>query len=437
MNTVPKPNRSCAFVLPFPSHGKCRLLPVAVVLALFVLCLGGPVRAQESSTDPRDLKIRELEKSVGALEGRIDAMDRTKASLGGTWADKFTFGGYGEIHANFGEGKAPDQIDIHRLVAYVGYEFNDWIRFHSETEIEHAFVSGESGGEISIEQAYLDFLLSDRLNVRFGRFLTPIGIINRKHEPPTFNGVERPSFDRFIIPTTWFSDGIGIFGSLAPSLKYEAYVAGGLDGSKFDAVDGIREGRIEERPSLNDPAFMGRLDYYPFAGRPAAYGQVARVGASAYYSGLNNGNEGNNPGIKGDIVILSADAEYSIAKFDFRGVITHERVHGAKELGNGTASGIFGWYLDGGYHVFPDAWKKGKLAKSDAVVFVRYEDFDTQFRMPDGVVKDPAGDRTQWTGGVNFYLTPNLVAKADYQVPRDGAGKHLPNLINFGVGWQF
>jgi hypothetical protein len=419
-----------------PLSGR-KLLATAAALALLVS--GTPSRsfAQEQAPDSRERKIQDLEKSVKDLSARIDEIGKSRSPEGGSWMDKFTLGGYGEIHANFGEGKAPDQIDIHRLVAYVGYEFNDWIRFHSETEIEHGFVSNESGGEISIEQVYLDFLLSDRLNVRFGRFLTPIGIINRKHEPPTFNGVERPSFDRFLIPTTWFSDGIGIFGSLAPALKYEAYVAGGLDGSKFDAVDGIREGRIEERPSLNDPAFMGRLDYYPFAGRPAAYGQVARVGASAYYSGLNNGNKGNNPGIKGDIVILSADAEYSIAKFDFRGVITHERIHGAKELGNGTASGIFGWYLEGGYHVFPGAWKTGKLAKSDAVVFVRYEDFDTQFRMPDGVVKDPAGDRTQWTGGVNFHLTPNLVAKADFQVPRDGTGRDLPNLINFGVGWQF
>jgi len=437
MNTVSNKNHLRLFPHPFLSSGIRGFLSAAAIAAFVFLCLAGPARAGENTADPRDRKIQELEKTVGALSERVDAMDKAKASSGGSAADKFTFGGYGEIHANFGEGKAPDQIDIHRLVAYVGYEFNDWIRFHSETEIEHGFVSSESGGEISIEQAYLDFLLSDRLNVRFGRFLTPIGIINRKHEPPTFNGVERPAFDRFIIPTTWFSDGVGIFGSLAPALKYEAYVAGGLDGSKLGAVDGIREGRIEERPSLNDPAFMGRLDYYPFAGRSAAYGQVARVGASAYYSGLNNGNEGNNPGIKGDVVILSADAEYSFTKFDFRGVITHERIHGAKEIGNGTASGIFGWYLEGGVHVFPDAWKKGKLAKSDAVVFVRYEDFDTQHRMPDGVVKDPAGDRTQWTGGVNFYLTRNLVAKADYQVPRDGTGQHLPNLINFGIGWQF
>ena len=352
---------------------------------------------------------------------------------------RFTFGGYGELHANFGEEKAPDQFDIHRLVAYVGYEFADWIRFHSEVEIEHAFVSPEerSGGEVSIEQAYFDLLLSDLMNVRVGRFLTPIGIVNRKHEPPAFNGVERPSFDRYIIPTTWSSDGIGIFGSLAQSVKYEMYVSGGLDGSKFDAVDGIREGRIEERPSLNNPAFMGRIDYFPFAGRTAAWGQVLRIGASAYYSGLNNGNEGNNPGVSGNLLIYSGDFEYSISKFDFRGVIAHERIHGAKEIGNGTASEIFGWYLEGAYHIFPDAWKKGKLAKSDAVVFARYEDFDTQFRMPAGAAKDPAGDRRQWTAGVNFYLTPNVVVKADYQMPDDKTANKLPKLINFALGWQY
>lgn len=439
MNTVPKPNRLRLLFLPFHPIRNRGLLSVAAVTAFAILSLSGPARAQDNTADPRDRKIQELERAVGALSGRIDAMDKSKASSGESWADKFTLGGYGEIHANFGEGKAPDRMDIHRLVAYVGYEFADWLRFHSEIELEHGFVSPEdnSGGEVSIEQVYLDFLLSDRLNVRFGRFLTPIGIINRKHEPPAFNGVERPSFDRFIIPATWSSDGIGIFGSLSPALKYEAYVAGGLDGSKFDAVDGIREGRIEERPSLNDPAFMGRLDYYPFAGRLAPYGQVARVGASAYHSGLNNGNEGNNPGTAGNVRILSGDFEYSISKLDFRGVIAHERIHGAKEIGSGTASLIFGWYLEGGYRFFPESWRTGRLAKSDAVVFVRYEDFDTQFRVPDGVAKDPAGDRTQWTGGVNFYFTPNLVAKADYQVPRDATGRHLPNLINFGLGWQF
>ena len=28
------------------------------------------------------------------------------------------------------------------------------------------------------------------VNLRFGRTLLPVGIVNRKHEPPAFNGVE-------------------------------------------------------------------------------------------------------------------------------------------------------------------------------------------------------------------------------------------------------
>lgn len=47
MNTVLKPNRSCSFVLPFLSHGKCGLLPAAAILALLALCPAGPARAQD------------------------------------------------------------------------------------------------------------------------------------------------------------------------------------------------------------------------------------------------------------------------------------------------------------------------------------------------------------------------------------------------------
>src|SRR5512139_638686 len=134
MNTVPKPNRLRLLFLPFLPVRNRGLLSVAAVTAFAILSLSGTARAQENAADPRDRKIQELERAVGALSGRVDAMDKSKASSGGSWADKFTLGGYGEIHANFGEGKAPDQVDIHRLVAYVGYEFADWLRFHSEIE---------------------------------------------------------------------------------------------------------------------------------------------------------------------------------------------------------------------------------------------------------------------------------------------------------------
>ena len=46
-------------------------------------------------------------------------------------------------------------------------------------------------------------------NLRGGMVLTPVGIINERHEPPVFYGVERPFVDTVIIPTTWFEAGAG------------------------------------------------------------------------------------------------------------------------------------------------------------------------------------------------------------------------------------
>jgi hypothetical protein len=318
------------------------------------------------------------------------------------------------------------------MVLYLGYDFADWIKFHSETELEHAFVN-DGDGEISLEQAYVDFLLGDNVNVRAGRVLTPVGIINQHHEPTLFNGVERPLFATNIIPTTWYSDGVGFFGSIDQSLNYQAYVVGSLDGSGFNETTGIRGGRIKERPSLNDPAFTGRLDYRPFAD------QDLRLGISGFFGGLDNGDQGANPGTYGEIALVSGDFEYSISKFDLRGAIASINLSGAKNLGgaNDIAEEIFGWYVEGAYHFWPEEWKKGKLAKSDATVFVRYDDVDTQHEMPSGVARNPAGAQREWTFGTNFYLTNNFVIKADYKIRDDDTSSGLDDQFNLGLGWAF
>jgi hypothetical protein len=470
MTPAPRKAELCRFI-PFPAG---RIIGPATFLLVVVLTMGIPapalfaqeppgekaddrIHSLETTIDHLSDQLRELKNEVDTLRedaaAREEAARRESAAAGqatasisavplpaaddSAWYNRFTVGGYGEMHANFGEGDTEEKFDIHRLVLYLGYDFNDWIRFQSETEIEHAFVSDDSGGELVLEQAFVDFLLSDPFNVRVGRVLTPLGIINQKHEPPSFYGVERPSFARVIIPTTWSSDGAGIFGSVTSSLKYQAYVVGGLDGSGFDDVDGIRGGRIKERPSLNEPAVTGRVDYFPFVDFPAGPGQTLRLGASAYAGGFDNGNNGEDPGIDGDITIFSGDFEYTVSRFDFRGVIAWEDIDGAEEIGNGTASEIFGWYLEGAYHFWPDSWKTGKLAKSDAAVFVRYDDYDTQYDTPSGVEPNPAGDRSEWTFGVNFYPVPNFVIKADYQVRDDETSDGLDDLWNLGVGWQF
>jgi hypothetical protein len=373
-------------------------------------------------------QLQEIRDDVAKFDG--SALDGLTEALG-----KLKFGGYGEIHSNFTEGTESDSFDFHRLVLYLGYDWADWIKFHSETELEHAFVH-DGDGEISIEQAYVDFLFSDDFNIKAGRILTPIGIINQTHEPPTFNGVERPNFSKYIIPTTWSSDGVGLFGSLNPSLNYEAYVVAGLDGDSFSS-SGIRGGRIKSKQSLNEVAVTGRLDYRPFAEALSNSDQSLRLGLSGYFGGLDNVDGGGGSGKDGEMAMTSGDFEYSISKFDFRGVIANTNIDGARDFGGGVAEEMFGWYLEGAYHFWPDEWKTGKLEKSDATVFVRYEEYDTQHEMPSGIAEDKSKDRDELTFGTNFYLTPNFVIKADYQILDDDSGTDRDDLFNLGIGWAF
>ena len=97
-----------------------------------------------------------------------------------------------DFHYN-NEEFADGTLDFHRFVLLVTHKFSDRIRFDGELEVEHAFVEGlEEAGELELEQAYLDFLISRSFNIRAGMLLMPIGIINERHEPPVFYGVERP-----------------------------------------------------------------------------------------------------------------------------------------------------------------------------------------------------------------------------------------------------
>ena len=136
--------------------------------------------------------------------------------------------GYMDFHFNKVDGEHP-VLDFHRFVLLMTHSFSPRLRFVGELELEHAFVEGlEEGGELELEQAYLDFLLSRRFNIRAGMMLMPIGIINERHEPPVYYGVERPFVDTVIIPTTWFEVGAGVHGELGRGWRYRAFVTSPL-----------------------------------------------------------------------------------------------------------------------------------------------------------------------------------------------------------------
>ena len=157
-------------------------------------------------------------------------------------------GGYGELTLN-APSNGPNVVDMRRIVLYIGHNFTEKLRFYGELELEHAVTSADDAGEFELEQAFLDYLAWRPLNFRAGVILVPMGIINIYHEPPTFNGVDRPETDTVIIPSTWREPGAGVFGDIR-GLRYQAYVVNGFKANGFTASNGVREGHQEAAARL-------------------------------------------------------------------------------------------------------------------------------------------------------------------------------------------
>lgn len=392
-------------------------LPTALLLA------AAPTALAQDGT----LTNAQLQKQVEVLFQELNDLKGGEAASND--ASRFSFGGYGEYHFNLPEN-GDKLADAHRFVFYMGYEFADGIMLHSETEIEHGFVADDNG-EVAIEQLYVDFETGERSGIQIGRMLAPLGIINQRHEPSIFNGVERPSFAKYILPSTWSLDGIGYWSQITENLTGMIYLTGSLDGSGFSDTGGIRGGRMKERPGLDNPAVSGRLDW-----RPDGI-EGLRLGGSFFSGSADNSNKGGEIGVDSQVDILSFDFEYSAGDFDFRGVFAEDRVSNADDLNvafsNNVADKMSGYYVEAAYHLMPDSWRSDRLRDSDLVAFVRYEDFDTQADLG-SAVKNLAAAREETTIGLGYWLTPDLVLKADYQVLDDDTGSR-DNQLNFGIGW--
>ena len=70
----------------------------------------------------------------------------------------------------------------------------------------------ERGGEVALEQFWIQKSFMPQLNVRIGHIIVPVGGTNMHHMPTEFFGVYRPEGENTIMPCTWHETGIGIWG---------------------------------------------------------------------------------------------------------------------------------------------------------------------------------------------------------------------------------
>jgi hypothetical protein len=345
---------------------------------------------------------------------------------------KTTVGGYGELHYNEPDGSRRGMLDFHRFVLYFGHNFNEQISFRSELELEHTRIrAGEAGsGEIALEQAYLDYRVTNTFGLRAGILLPPVGLINLYHEPPTFHGVERPSVDRVIIPTTWREAGAGVYGNIGIEVHYQAYVVAGLKASGFNAESGLRGGRqfaLESNPA--NPSVTGRVDYLPIAG--------LQLGGSFFIGGANAGVDTiGSP----TVAMWSADARFSIEQFSCKAVGVLTSVSDTETLNNklkrNVAEKMFGYYIEGAYDFLPLLCED---SEHELFFFARFEKYNTQATTT-GFAPLSQFNRNDIVVGITYKPTFNTAFKFDYtflnNALNSGANKNTKQL-NLGVGYFF
>jgi hypothetical protein len=370
-----------------------------VVAAGVILGLGGIPGAHAEDMSNR---IAKLEARVSELSTSVSP---ARASSGAQ------IHGYGELHYNnlSGEVGAADKekIDFHRFVLFFGYDFNDRIRFNSEFELEHALAGEGKPGEVELEQAYIDFDLTERQTARAGLFLVPVGLLNPTHEPPRFYGVERNPVEGNIIPTTWWEAGFGMHGELGAGWRYEAALHSGLNTSTGSTY-AVRSGRQKvAEATASDPAATLALNW--------SVPGITVGGAVNYQSDITQGADPE----AGSAWLGEVHLDVRKGPIGLRALYAEWALDGKGPESMG-ADRQYGWYVEPSYRV------------TQAVgVFARYNEWDNQAGS-----SDTASKKTQIDAGVNWWPHEQVVVKADYQWQDHENGKNQ-NGFNLGVGYEF
>jgi len=345
-----------------------------------------------------------------------------------------TLGGYGELHYNDVTYKAngqqsPGEFDFHRFILYAGYDFNDWITFRSELEVEHTYVK-DGHGEVALEQAYIDLAFKPTLGARGGIMLVPMGIVNPVHEPPTFNGVERPNVEKYIIPSTWREAGAGIYGKTQSGLSYKLYLMAGLKTEGITGGSGIRDARQKAfEASTDNWAVTGRLDYRPNLN--------LTFGASYFFSQLSSNYKYGSAMDGAAIHMIDGHAIYNNGGFEARGLFVYSATSNADDinatLGNDIGETQYGGYMELSYDLLRF---KEEATEQQLNLFGRAEVYDTQASTVN-VVDNPENERYEYTFGLTYKPASQVAVKADYQLLTTKGGFNDKHQLNIGIGYNF
>jgi len=397
--------------------------------------------------------------------------------------NRLSVGGYGEIgytreffsdHVNrysspqnYKDDPSHGKFDIPHAVIYMGYDFGKGWTLGTEIEFEHTGTGSaieneadeaaeweyeqEKGGEVELEQLWLNKRFSRAANIKIGHIIVPVGLNNAYHEPLNYFTVYRPEGENTILPSTWHDTGISFWGRYR-KVKYELQMVAGLNAMLFNRDKWIHHGAgspFEFKPA-NQYGFAARAEWLPMPGlRMGVSGYYGNSAHNTYPNDLKGEGKPYNK-VKGTVAVGSADltlnrwnwivraqADYGyVGNTDKLNTIKDAKAHASNSPVKSAMIGknAVSMGIEAGYDLFSQI-ECLRRDEQKLYVFGRYEYYDSYIPASNKEMFDYT-NVNRMAFGINYYPIPQIAIKADYSLRKLKTPYNNEPSLNFGVAYE-
>ena len=376
---------------------------------------------------------------------------------------KFTVGGYGEVTAKhcfysnnyLRYGKNPEkyagdhygEFDLPHVVINMGYDFGYGWSMGTEIEFEHGGTESaieieeeeggeyegeiERGGEVALEQFWLQKKFNRYAILRAGMQVIPVGGLNAHHESTEYFGVYRNEGEFTIIPSTWHEVALTFMGSSPKGWHYQVMFLPGLDSDRFNRKNWVKPGAGSpyEFKLANVFAAAARVDYTGVKGlRLSLSGYCGNSFRNTLSKSNSELDASTYKDVKGTVSIGSFDFAYKDYGMIIRGSATYGHLSDAAAITQyniamrkgsvsskqWVASDALAAGVEIGYD-FLSLSNNAKVNRHKLYLFARYDYYDSMFRYD-----NKPTDMYSWCGrhraavGINYFPIKQVGVKAEF-----------------------
>lgn len=327
-----------------------------------------------------------------------------------------------------------NDIDLSRIVFEPEFHLSDKVKLEMEIEFEHGGTGStmeydkfeefgefeqevEKGGEVILEELELEWEVKDWLALKAGKIRVPVGLVSDAYEPLEFFTTSFNNVEATLIPTAWYSTGIGAVFTYK-KFDFQIVLVNALDNSQFSSANWIQRGAMERFETVSADAFAvaGRIDYET--------NEHSKIGMSAYTGNSTPNRPKEDIAVDAYVTLADVHAHQKIGQWKFNALFLVGNLQNAdivseanRNLSNNlnvkrtpVASGVIGYFGEAAYNVF-SLFNIKDIHALD--VFAGYYYYDSMHKTTGEIFNNPRWKRTEIRTGLNYIWNEKIAVKSD------------------------